>query len=166
MSRVPAEPDAKASDVSKAAKAAPAKEPKAEPKTAPAKEAKPAAAPAAKAAPAKAAAPKAAKPAKPAKAAKPKAAPRTEQTPIDPHLVLLHPMVTEKTMRLMDENNSLEFLVRRTASKPQVKAAIEQMFQAQVETVNPRITKDGKRAIVKFGGESSAEDIGMRIGVF
>ena len=103
-------------------------------------------------------APKAAKPAKPAA--------RTEQTPIDPHAVLLHPMVTEKTMRLMDENNSLEFLVRRTSSKPQIKAAIETMFQAQVETVNTRITKDGKRAIVKFGGETSAEDIGMRIGVF
>ena len=27
-------------------------------------------------------------------------------------------------------------------------------------------TEDGKRAIVKFGGETSAEDIGMRIGVF
>lgn len=123
------------------------------------KAAKPAAPKTAPAA-AKAKAPKAPKAAKPAKPA------RTEQTPIDPHAVLLHPMVTEKTMRLMDENNSLEFLVRRTSSKPQIKAAIETMFQAQVETVNTRITKDGKRAIVKFGGETSAEDIGMRIGVF
>lgn len=122
-------------------------------------EAKPAAPKAAKAV-------KAPKPAKPVKAAKPKTAPRTQQTPIDPHQVLLHPMVTEKTMRLMDENNSLEFLVRRTASKPQIKAAIEGMFSAEVATVNTRITKDGKRAIVKFGGETSAEDIGMRIGVF
>jgi large subunit ribosomal protein L23 len=127
---------------------------------APAKEAaKPAAKASAPKAP-KAKAPKAAKPAKPAKPA------RTEPTPIDPHAVLLHPMVTEKTMRLMDENNSLEFLVRRTSSKPQIKAAIEAMFQAQVATVNTRITKDGKRAVVKFGGETSAEDIGMRIGVF
>ena len=84
----------------------------------------------------------------------------------DPHAVLLHPIVTEKTMRLMDENNSLEFLVRRTASKTEVKTAIEALFSCQVDTVNTRITKDGKRAIVKFGGETSAEDIGMRIGVF
>lgn len=84
----------------------------------------------------------------------------------DPHTVLLHPVVTEKTMRLMDENNCLEFLVRRTSSKTEVKAAVEQLFSCEVATVNTRITKDGKRAIVKFGGETSAEDIGMRIGVF
>lgn len=84
----------------------------------------------------------------------------------DPHAVLLHPVVTEKTMRLMDENNCLEFLVRRTSSKIEIKAAVEQLFSCQVATVNTRITKDGKRAIVKFGGETSAEDIGMRIGVF
>ncbi len=84
----------------------------------------------------------------------------------DPYQVVFHPSVTEKTMLLMDRNNSLEFLVRREATKPQIKAAVEQLFECDVESVNTRITKDGKRAIVKFGGETSAEDIGMRIGVF
>ena len=82
------------------------------------------------------------------------------------HDVLLHPIVTEKTMRLMDENNCLEFLVRRTSSKGDIKTAVETLFSCQVDTVNTRITREGKRAIVKFGGETSAEDIGMRIGVF
>ena len=83
-----------------------------------------------------------------------------------PHQFILHPMVTEKTMAQMDRNNSLEFLVRRTATKPQIKSAIETMFDCKVATVNTRITKDGKRAVVKFAPETSAEDIGMRIGVF
>ena len=83
-----------------------------------------------------------------------------------PHAVLLHPIVTEKTMRLMDENNCLEFLVRRTSSKQDIKKAVETLFSCQVATVNTRITREGKRAVVKFGGETSAEDIGMRIGVF
>ena len=82
------------------------------------------------------------------------------------HDVLLHPIVTEKTMRLMDENTCLEFLVRRTSSKGDIKKAVETLFSCQVDTVNTRITREGKRAIVKFGGETSAEDIGMRIGVF
>lgn len=82
------------------------------------------------------------------------------------HDILLHPIVTEKTMRLMDENNCLEFLVRRTSSKGDIKKAVETLFSCQVDTVNTRITREGKRAIVKFGGETSAEDIGMRIGVF
>ncbi len=84
----------------------------------------------------------------------------------DPHAVILHPIVTEKTMMLMDKNNSLEFLVRRTSTKTDVKKAVEALFECQVQAVNTRITKDGKRAIVKFGGETKAEDIGMRIGVF
>jgi large subunit ribosomal protein L23 len=83
-----------------------------------------------------------------------------------PYDVVFHPSVTEKTMVLMDNNNSLEFLVRREATKPQIKAAIEKMFECEVATVNTRITPDGKRAVVKFGGETTAEDIGMRIGVF
>ena len=85
---------------------------------------------------------------------------------MNPNAILLHPVVTEKTMRLMDENNSLEFLVRRTASKPEIKAAVQQLFSCKVDSVNTRITKDGKRAVVKFAGETTAEDIGMRIGVF
>ena len=85
---------------------------------------------------------------------------------VDPHAILLHPMVTEKTMSLMDRNNSLEFLVRRTSSKHDIKKAVETLFSCQVDTVNTRITKDGKRAVVKFAPETSAEDIGMRIGVF
>ncbi len=84
----------------------------------------------------------------------------------NPFDVLIHPSVTEKTMMLMDKNNSLEFLVRREATKPQIKAAIEELFECEVATVNTRITKLGKRAIIKFGGETTAEDIGMRIGVF
>lgn len=85
---------------------------------------------------------------------------------LDPHSVLMHPIVTEKTMMLMDSNNSLEFLVRRTANRTEVKHAVEKLFDCQVDHVNTRITKDGKRAIVKFAGDTTAEDIGMRIGVF
>ena len=85
---------------------------------------------------------------------------------MDPHQVLLHPVVTEKTMSMMDQHNALEFLVRRTASKPEIKAAVQQLFSCKVDSVNTRITKDGKRAVVVFNEATSAEDIGMRIGVF
>lgn len=85
---------------------------------------------------------------------------------MDPYKVVFHPSVTEKTMMLMDQNNSLEFIVRRQANKNDIKAAIEQLFDCEVASVNTRITKQGKRAIVKFGAGTTAEDIGMRIGVF
>ena len=103
---------------------------------------------------------------RPSRTGKGPGAPQALPSSLDPHAHLLHPIVTEKTMALMDANNSLEFLVRRTSTRREVKAAVEKLFDCQVDHVNTRITKDGKRAVVKFGGETSAEDIGMRIGVF
>ncbi len=83
-----------------------------------------------------------------------------------PHKIVFHPYVTEKTMMEMEEENKLEFIVDLEATKPQISDAVEELFEADVEKVNTRIDKNGKRAIVKFTDEYSAEEIGMRIGVF
>jgi len=85
---------------------------------------------------------------------------------MDPYDVVFHPFVTEKTMNFMEKNNALEFVVRRNASKKQIKAAVEQLFEVKVKDVNTRVTKTGKHAIVKFMPEFKAEDVGMRIGIF
>jgi large subunit ribosomal protein L23 len=85
---------------------------------------------------------------------------------MDPYKIIYHPFVTEKTMNFMENNNALEFVVKRDASKTTIKRAVEQMFDVKVKDVNTRITKDGKHAIVKFMPEFKAEDIGMRIGIF
>lgn len=85
---------------------------------------------------------------------------------MDPYDIIFHPYVTEKTMNLMEDNNALEFIVRRTATKQMIKKAIEQLFDVEVENVNTKISKNGKHAIVRFTPEYNAEDIGMRIGVF
>jgi large subunit ribosomal protein L23 len=85
---------------------------------------------------------------------------------MDPYDIVFHPFVTEKTMNFMDKNNALEFVVKRTASKKQIKDAVEVLFEVKVKDVNTRITKQGKHAIVKFMPEFKAEDIGMRIGIF
>ncbi len=83
-----------------------------------------------------------------------------------PHKIVYHPYVTEKTMMEMEEENKLEFVVDLEATKPQISDAIEELFEVEVEKVNTRIDKKGKRAIVKFTDEYSAEEIGMRVGVF
>ncbi len=85
---------------------------------------------------------------------------------MDPYNIIFHPYVTEKTMNLMEDNNALEFIVRRTATKQTIKKAIEQLFDVEVEHVNTKISKNGKHAIVRFTPDYDAEDIGMRIGVF
>jgi large subunit ribosomal protein L23 len=85
---------------------------------------------------------------------------------LNPYEVIYHPFVTEKAMNLMDKENKLVFVVRRTAGKHDIKKAVEKLFECKVVEVNTVITKKGKRAIVKFHKDYKAEEIGMRIGVF
>lgn len=85
---------------------------------------------------------------------------------MDPYEIISHPYVTEKTMNLMEKYNALEFIVKQNANKLQIKKAVEKMFEVKIESVNTRVTKRGKHAIVVFMPEFKAEDIGMRIGIF
>ena len=85
---------------------------------------------------------------------------------MDPYKIIYHPYVTEKTMNFMEKNNALEFVVKRDATKKQIRDSIENMFEVKVKDINTRITKKGKHAIVTFMPDFKAEDIGMRIGIF
>lgn len=88
--------------------------------------------------------------------------------------ILLHPYVTEKSMNMMTgtptqdykDGNRIEFVVHRDANKKEIKSAFEAHFDVKVKKVWTKITKDGKRATIELAEGYSAEDIGMRIGVF
>jgi len=49
--------------------------------------------------------------------------------------VLLGPHVSEKSTRLSEQSNQVAFKVRTDASKDEVKAAVEQLFEVKVEGV-------------------------------
>lgn len=83
-----------------------------------------------------------------------------------PERVILHPYVTEKTMDEMENQNRLEFVVDRRATKPDIKRAVEKLYQAKVLKVTTKIRPQGKIAMVRFPKEYSAEEIGSRAGVF
>ncbi|HQN76087.1 MAG TPA: 50S ribosomal protein L23 [Methanomassiliicoccales archaeon] len=88
--------------------------------------------------------------------------------------VLLYPYVTEKTMNYMTgtptqdfkDGNKIEFIVDRFATKAEIKDAFEAYFEVKVDKVWTKISKEGKHAVIKLAEGYSAEDIGMRIGVF
>jgi large subunit ribosomal protein L23 len=50
--------------------------------------------------------------------------------------ILLAPHVSEKTARATQDGNQIVFRVRRDASKPEIKAAVEMMFEVKVSGVN------------------------------
>ena len=56
--------------------------------------------------------------------------------------VILAPVITEKATAV-SESNQVVFKVRRNATKPQIKAAIETLFKVKVLSVNT-LTRKGK----------------------
>ncbi len=54
--------------------------------------------------------------------------------------VILRPVITEKSTRL-SEHNQVVFAVRKDASKPEIKAAVEAIFKVKVEAVNTLVLK-------------------------
>jgi large subunit ribosomal protein L23 len=63
--------------------------------------------------------------------------------PVDAYDVILSPIVTEKST-MASEHNKVLFRVRLDANKPDVKRAIEALFDVKVKAVNTLVVK-GKR---------------------
>ena len=80
--------------------------------------------------------------------------------------VVKFPLSTEKSIRLMESENKLIFVVDRRSTKPEIKKAIEKMFKVKVLKVSTFITPAGeKRAYIKFDEESPAIDIATQLGL-
>ena len=71
--------------------------------------------------------------------------------------VVRSPVITEKAT-MLSEHNKVVFQVAKTATKPQIKAAIEKLFDVKVKSVNTLVTEGkvkvfrgrlGQRADVK-----------------
>ena len=84
---------------------------------------------------------------------------------MDPYKIIKHPLSTEKSIRLMESQNKLIFVVDIDADKKMIKSAIEEMFKAKVDDVRTHIQNGEKRAYVKFSNESPAIDIATQLGL-
>lgn len=81
--------------------------------------------------------------------------------------VIKNPLVTEKTTRLMEENNILTFEVDIDSKKPQIEEAVRERYDVEINRVNTMISSRGKKkAYVKLHPEFDAEEIAGRIGLF
>ncbi|MBZ6079219.1 50S ribosomal protein L23 [Microvirga puerhi] len=54
--------------------------------------------------------------------------------------VIVSPVITEKATALSDQNKVV-FKVRTDATKPQIKEAVEKLFDVKVKSVNTLVTK-------------------------
>jgi large subunit ribosomal protein L23 len=85
---------------------------------------------------------------------------------MDTYKVIKYPLSTEKSLRLMEAENKLMFVIDKKATKAEVKKAIESIFKSKVLKINTLITPKGeKRAYVKFSPETPAIDIATNFGL-
>jgi large subunit ribosomal protein L23 len=68
--------------------------------------------------------------------------------------VILSPIITEKAT-LASERNQVMFRVARNATKPQIKEAIEKLFDVKVKSVNTHLRKGKVKAFKGTVGEQS-----------
>jgi len=70
------------------------------------------------------------------------------------YFVILSPIITEKATNA-SERNQVVFKVARTATKPQIKEAVEKLFDVKVKSVNTLIRKGKHKAFKGRLGEQS-----------
>ncbi len=82
------------------------------------------------------------------------------------HQIIKYPLATEKSIRLMEAENKLVFVVDKKATKQEIKKAIEELFKAKVKSVNTQNNITGeKRAYITFTKETPAIDIATTLGI-
>lgn len=82
------------------------------------------------------------------------------------HNILYYPLVTEKAVNMIDKENKIVFIINKEATKPQVKEAIQTLYEVKVDKVDTLLDRKGrKKAFVKISKESSAADLATKLGV-
>lgn len=86
---------------------------------------------------------------------------------MDAYSIILKPYLSEKAMNLMDQNNEICFVVKRSANKRTIKIAFEQIYEEKVERVNTLIAPNGEKiAHIKLVEPGVADEIGADLGMF
>jgi len=83
-----------------------------------------------------------------------------------PHDVVLYPMMTERSVYMIENENKLVFIVNQKANKHDISNAIETLYGVEVESINTLITrKSEKKAFVKLKEAYDASDLAIRLGL-
>jgi large subunit ribosomal protein L23 len=75
--------------------------------------------------------------------------PGTRGPQLEPHQVILQPLVTEKGTHQFTRHNAYPFQVNLWATKDQIKAAVEELFNVRVKKVRTQ-NRQGKKRRYRF----------------
>ena len=70
--------------------------------------------------------------------------------------IIIRPIITEKSMRYMDEDNKVTFEVAKGTNKIEVARAVEHIFGVDVEKANIMNVKPKKKRVGRYVGKTKA----------
>ena len=76
--------------------------------------------------------------------------------------ILIRPVVTEKSTKMMDKLNTYSFVVDRKANKVEIKKAVELKFNVQVSSVNTTIVPAKMKTMFRSGKMSVGRKAGYK----
>ena len=91
---------------------------------------------------------------------------REKQMTLKEYEVIIHPLISEKAVNMIEAENKICFIVNEKADKKKVKETVEKLYKVKTENIRMlRDRKGRKKAIVKLKKEFKAGDVAIKLGV-
>ena len=85
---------------------------------------------------------------------------------LDQYQILRYPLTSENCMKMVEENNTLTFIVDTRANKRQIADAVRRMYEIKTAKVNTLIRPNGtKKAYVRLTSDYDALDVANKVGI-
>ena len=85
---------------------------------------------------------------------------------MEPHKVIFYPLMTERSIYMIENENKLVFIVNLKADKNMISKSLKLLYNVEAEKINTTITRKGlKKAFIKLKPEHDASDIAIRLGI-
>lgn len=84
---------------------------------------------------------------------------------MDAYKIIVSPIASETAMKKVEDGNTLVFQVDIKANKHQIKKAVKELYEVEVDHINTLIRPNGtKKAYIRLTSDFDALDIANRIG--
>jgi large subunit ribosomal protein L23 len=80
-------------------------------------------------------------------------------------MILIKPLMTEKSVKMIETENKILFIVARTARKEDIKKEFESVFGSKIASINIQIRKNQKIAFIKLKEANAAVNIVTKLGI-
>jgi ribosomal protein L23 len=78
--------------------------------------------------------------------------------------ILKYPLATEKSVGIVDRNNTITYVVDSRASKEEIKKEFEKSFAVKVKSINTiNLPKNTKKAFIKLAKGFNAADVALKL---